>query len=172
MPNPVENLASKAMGAMKGGKAALEGLSGVFRKLAQEHGEVAALLMRVKSSSDPKVRADLFPTIRKELLSHEKGEMTIVYPAFREFPETIDIAEKHDREAGALRNQLELLNTTVYDDPSWMTQFDALVDLVQRHVSEEEHDFFPKGQKVLGDRSDELQKEFEEVKSATLVALG
>ena len=172
MPNPVENIASKAMGAMKGGKAALEGLRGVFRKLAQEHGEVAALLMRVKSSSDPKVRADLFPKIRNELLSHEKAEMTIVYPAFREFPETVDIAEKHDREAGALRNQLDLLNVTVYDDPSWTTQFEALVDLVQRHVAEEEGDFFPKGQKLLGDRAEELQKEFEEVKSAALAGLG
>jgi len=58
MPNPAEELASKAMGAMKVGKATIEGLTGIFRKLAQEHGEVSALLMRVKSSSDPQVRAE------------------------------------------------------------------------------------------------------------------
>jgi hypothetical protein len=171
MPNPVEQFGAKAMGAIKKGKAAIEGLNGVFRKLAQEHGEVSALLLRVKASSDPAVRAELYPKIRAELLSHEKGEITVVYPALREYPQTIEIANLHDREASQLKNMLQTLDATDYDSPDWDTQFGALVDIVQRHVAEEEQEFFPKGQEVLGDRVDSLQQRFEEVKEAALSEL-
>jgi hypothetical protein len=172
MANLAEELASKAMGAMKMGKAALTGLSGVFSKLEQEHGEVTALLMRVKASSDPGVRAELFPKIRAELLSHEKGELLVVYPALREFTDTAGIADKHDMEASQLQKTLDALTGTAYDDPSWEPQFIALIDLVQRHVAEEEGDWFPKAQAVLGDRTDALRAQFEQVKQDTLRALG
>lgn len=171
MTNPVEELASKAMGAAKVGKATLEGLTGIFKKLAQEHGEVSALLLRVKSSSDPTVRAELFPKIRKELLSHERGEMTVLYPVYREYPETEGIADIHDREAGELEKMISTVVATEYQDPEWETRFDALVDLVKRHVAEEENDFFLKGQKVLGDRAKPLEKQFIEVKESTLKSL-
>src|SRR5579884_4353382 len=80
MPTRTEQIASKAMGAMKVAKATVKGLGGVFRKLSQEHGEVTALLMRVKRSSDVEVRRSLFPDIRRELLCHEKAELEVVYP--------------------------------------------------------------------------------------------
>jgi hypothetical protein len=63
------------MGAVKATKAKIKGLTGVFERLSREHGEVMALLLRVKASSHPEVRAELFPKIRAELLSHEKGEL-------------------------------------------------------------------------------------------------
>jgi hemerythrin superfamily protein len=156
------------MGAIKVGKAAIEGLTGIFRKLAQEHGEVSALLLRVKSSSDPKVRADLYPKIRAELLAHEAGEVTVLYPAYRQHPDTEYIADKHDQEASQLQKMLATVSEIEYQNPGWADQFDALVALVQRHVAEEESDFFPKGQKLLGDRAEELETEFKRVKEAEL----
>ncbi len=171
MTNPAEELASKVMGAAKRGKATLEGLSGIFKTLAQEHGEVSALLLRVKSSSDPQVRAELFPKIRKELLSHEKGEVAVLYPAYRGFTETEMIADKHDQEAGHLEKMIATVVATEYQDPEWATRFDALVDLVQRHVAEEENEFFPKGERVLGERTKDLEAQFKQVKEATLNSL-
>jgi hypothetical protein len=171
MTNPAEELASKGMGAMKAGKATLEGLTGIFKRLAIEHGEVSALLLRVKSSSDPKVRAELFPKIRDELLSHEQGEMTVLYPVYREVAELASIAEKHDKEAGQLEQMISTVEETEYQDPAWDTHFDALVDLVKRHVAEEENEFFPKGQKAFGERTESLEQEFKRVKEASLNAL-
>jgi len=165
MANPLEELASKAMGAAKLGKAALEGLTGVFRKLTQEHGEVAALLMRVRATHDPKVRAELFPEIRRELLSHEKAELAVVYPAFRMHEEMRQIADEHDIQSGQLEKMLGEITPLAYDDPTWNTKFDALVDLVQRHVSIEEHDYFPKAEKVMDSNETEaLRAQYESVK--------
>jgi len=160
------------MGAMKAGKAVLEGLTGIFTTLAKEHGEVSALLLRVKSSDDPKVRAELFPKIRKELLSHEQGEVTVLYPAYRQMPALAMIADKHDQEAGQLKKMIANVVECDYQDPEWANRFDALVDLVKRHVAEEEGDFFLKGQELLADRTAELDEAFKSVKSAALQSVG
>src|SRR5437868_2871676 len=110
MPNSLEKAASKTMGTVKGAKATLKGLSGVFKKLMQEHGEVAALMERVSMSSEDSVRRELYPTIRKELLAHEKGELKAVYPVLGQYAETVDIAETHAREASELEAAIKTLD--------------------------------------------------------------
>jgi hemerythrin superfamily protein len=167
-----EQIGAKVMGAAKLGKAALEGLSGVFLKLAQEHGEVSALLMRVRATQDPQIRAELFPQIRAELLSHERGELTVVYPALRRHDETRMLADEHDMQAGQLEKMLNELSARAYNAPDWPTLFDALVDLVQRHVAKEEQEYFPRADKVMSsDETDTLRREYEDVKASTRAAL-
>jgi hemerythrin superfamily protein len=151
MPNRVENIASKAVGKLKSAKAAVEGLSGVFRRLAQEHGEVTALLMRVKHSSDPKVRSTLFATIKKELLAHEKSELKAVYPVLLEHPDTQQIAAHHNQEAAQLEQMITELAALDAGDASWQAKFEALADTVQHHATEEEEQIFPQAQRVLGE---------------------
>jgi len=151
MSNPVESAASKVMGAAKDVKATFKGLTGVFKHLMEEHGKVAALLKRVNGSSDEKVRAELYPTIRKELLAHEKGEVDAVYPVLAQFAETRGIAAQHDSEASELKAAIAAVDALAFNDPSWGPEFERLVKLVERHVAEEESDFFPKAQDVLGE---------------------
>lgn len=163
-----EKIASKAMGGIKAAKATVEGLTGVFRHLAQEHGEVTALLLRVKTSSDPKVRIELFPTIRKELLSHEHGELEVVYPAMEPHDELKPMVAQHRQEAAQLEKMLEQLVALDYQDEAWMTTFSSMVDIIQRHTQEEENQIFPAAQKVLGDdEAEALLPRFEAAKNAT-----
>src|SRR5436190_14465783 len=98
MPNRAEEIASKAMGAAKAAKATVRGLSGVFRHLAREHGEAAALLLRLEMTSSAKVRADVFPAVMSELKAHEAGERRVVYPAFMGHPDLEKIAREHEGE--------------------------------------------------------------------------
>jgi hemerythrin superfamily protein len=150
MPNRVEKAASEVMGAVKAAKATIENLHGVFKQLTREHGEVTALLLRVKMSSDVKVRRELFPKIRQELLSHEKGELTVVYPMFRQHEELAGYAEMHEREAGSLEGMITRLGSLSYEDPQWAPAFNELVSAVEHHANEEEDDFFPAANKILG----------------------
>jgi hypothetical protein len=156
MPNRMEKVASDVMGAVKVAKAKIEGLSGVFQHLTREHGEVTALLLRLKTSSDPKVRAELFPKIRSELLAHEKGELAEVYPMFRQHTELMHFADEHGREAGRLELQIAALSAIGYEDASWADRFAKLFDLVAAHTKEEENHFFPAAQRVLGPQTAEL----------------
>jgi hemerythrin superfamily protein len=157
----VDEVATTAMGGMKAAKATLEGLSGVFRQLATEHGEVSALLQHIKMSSDPKVRAEMFPKIRAELLSHEKGELAVVYPALRAHPETQEMADQHDREASQLEKVINELSAMPVQSDTWELTLSTMIDLVQRHVAEEENQIFPAGQRVLGKQSEALLARYE-----------
>lgn len=164
-----EQIASKAMGAMKAAKATVKGLGGVFRKLSQEHGEVTALLMRVKRSTDVEVRRHLFPDIRRELLAHEKGELAVVYPAFRRHPELVSIADAHQNEADQLEQVIQQLSATDYADASWGRIFDRLVELVMHHATEEENQYFPKASRVMGDdEPNVLEKQYLDAKKSII----
>jgi hemerythrin superfamily protein len=173
MPNGIEKAASEVLGAVKSAKARLEGLTGVFQHLAREHGEVTALLLRVKSSRDPKVRAELFPKIRAELLSHEKAELTNVYPAFQQQPALAAFAEEHDNEASELEAAIAEVAGTPYEDARWQSRFEELVQLVTRHVDEEENEWFPAAEDALGKPwTEEVLPRYEATKANVMKTLG
>ncbi len=154
-PNQLARATPEATGPVKVVKTAIEGLSGVFQHLTHEHGEITALLLRVKTMSDPRARAALFPRIRIALLSHEKGEVAEVYPVFRERTELTLFAEDHDREAGQLEAQVHAVSVLAYDDAKWADRFTDLLDLVSGHTREEEYQYFPAAQRLLGDEAAE-----------------
>jgi hypothetical protein len=166
MPNRTQEVASKAAGAMKAVKATVKGFSGIFKQLTREHGEVSALLRRVKMTSDPQVRRELYPTIRSELLSHERGELRAVYPAFLQYKELEGIARAHEQEAGQLERLITELDAIAYDDDAWGHAFTKLVELVMQHTKEEENEYFPKANRILGqDVANRLQADYEATKA-------
>lgn len=164
MPGAMEQAASTVMGTMKVAKGAIEGLSGVFTTLMKEHGQLAALLMRVKGSSDLDLRRELWPTIRAELLSHEMAEMSVVYPAYRAHPETAAIAREHELDAGQLENLIHTLHAMDVEHPSWGSTFDELAKTVQHHVLEEEREYFRAGNRVFGAQADALDRAYKQAK--------
>jgi len=172
MPTQMEHAASKVMGAVKQMKGAAQGLSGIFRTLMQEHGEVSTLLSRLEGSDDPELRRRLFPLIRKELLSHEKGELALLYPVFEQYEETAELAMQHDREAQTMESLIRRLHETAFESDRWGAIFEELVDAVQRHVREEESKLFPKGELAMGSRKAEaLQYRYHATKQEIMAKL-
>ncbi len=139
------------MGAAKAVKATAKGLTGVFRHLMQEHGEVSALMKRVSMSSDAQVRREHYPKIREELISHERAEVRVVYSELGALQQTRDVAAKHNREAKELESAIADLDAIDPANSEWGPAFEQLVQLVTAHVTEEESDFFPKAQDVIGE---------------------
>jgi hemerythrin superfamily protein len=148
MPSRLDSMMSKGAGVMKGVKARLDGLHGVFKTLAEQHGEVSAMLKRLQDK--PEKKAELWPEIRRELISHERAEMREIYPVLRQHAQTRALADHHDQEAAELERLIERLNMQTAD---WTTLFDQLVDTVIHHANEEENEIFPKAQDAIGDRT-------------------
>jgi hypothetical protein len=142
--------ATDVMSALKTAKATVEGLDGVFKLLTREHGEVAALIDRVTLSADPELRRQIFPVIREKLLGHEKGELSVVYPAYLPDAELAGYAEMHDRDAGTLERYVERLAGMAYDDRQWEETFAELAAVVARHAKLEEQEYFPQANRVFG----------------------
>src|SRR5580658_5507645 len=88
-----DQVISKGTGLAHELMARIDGLVGVFGTLAEQHGEVGALLKRAKA--DASKRTELWPTIRAMLRSHEEGELREVYPVLREYAELRAFADRH-----------------------------------------------------------------------------
>lgn len=148
MPNRTDSILSQGMGKVKAMRARLSGLIGVFKTLAEQHGGVIMLLERAKAS-DQKF-TELWPTIRRELLSHEQAEMRELYPVLRAKEETRGLAEHHDTEANVLEQLINEIDRMVVGAPGRRHAFERLVNAVKHHAREEEHSVFPKAQEALG----------------------
>lgn len=161
MSNHMDTLISKGKGKMKAMQARLDGVVGVFKTLTEQHGEVEALLSRVKHDADK--RQDLWPKIRTELRSHERAEVQEVYPALRDrHQEPLSaLADQHDAEATELEQLIRRLDLIEITSDAWGKLFEQLVDTVVTHATEEETEIFPLAQSVLGEaRAKQLDKKF------------
>lgn len=160
MPTPMERIASKAMGTAKKAKGTLEGLTGVFKTLMEEHGEVSALLLRLKASGDLETRSRLWSTIRRELLTHERGETAVVYAMYEEYPALAPLAAEHNDQADSLEKLIEEVDAVAISGPRWQTLYEQLMQRVQEHVHDEEKRIFPAGQAEFGGQTDALREEY------------
>ena len=170
MPNRMDSMLSQGMGVVKGVKARLSGLVGVFKTLAEQHGEVTALLESAKASDDKFTQ--LWPTIRRELISHEKAEMREVYPVLRAREATRALADHHDAEASELEQLITSIDELAVGAPARREMYQRLIDTVLHHAREEESDIFPKAQDAIGkDQAEALDARFLAAKQQIAVAM-
>lgn len=148
MPNRLDSILSQGFGKAKGLKARLTGLVGVFEVIAEQHGEVTALMERARTSDEK--FTELWPTIKRELLSHEKAETQEVFPPIRANEATRALAERHDAEAVALETLIGQVDQLAIGSQARKDTYQRLIDTVLHHAKEEEKDIFPKAQEALG----------------------
>lgn len=161
MPNPVQNVAAKAAGKAAGVRARVRGLTGVFNLLAQQHKEAALLLERTKQASDPEERREHWLAVRRELICHERAELTTVYPALHEVDELTGIETSHANDAEQLESAMSRIDLAGFATSRWPDLLEDLIQLVKRHAEMEEQEFFPRAQDALGkDAADALEGPF------------
>lgn len=122
--------------------------------LKEDHKTVKRLFRefeKTRKDATPPAKRALVDKIVKELTTHAYIEETIFYPAARaEVPDTddhvLESVEEHHVVAWLLSEVAKL-------DPADET-FDAkvtvLIENVEHHVEEEEHEWFPQVRKALG----------------------
>jgi hemerythrin superfamily protein len=159
MANPIENVIAKGAGKVAAIEARAKGLKGVFTKLAEQHREAATLLSRAESTTDVEKRRDLWREIKKQLISHERAELSEIYPMLSAYEATRDIVGRHGQEAQVLETTIRQIDAMSFDTPAWKTSIERLITLVKQHVAEEEGEFFPRAQQALGE---EAVKQLEE----------
>jgi hemerythrin-like domain-containing protein len=93
--------------------------------------------------------------------------LKVVYPALAEYPETAAIAAAHAHHASEIEAAIAELDALSFNSPSWAPAFERLDHLVFEHVDQEESNYFPLAQKVLGDeRAKLLLSKFEAAKKS------
>jgi hemerythrin-like domain-containing protein len=110
-------------------------------------------------SHDPSERAQLWPVLRIELLSHERAEARAVYPELRERAETRAFVAQHDRDASELEEAVAVVDGLRLDAEAWRERFERVAELVKAHVEREEGEMFEAAQAVVGEAMAEVLDE-------------
>jgi hypothetical protein len=154
-----DEIIGKAAGAAKQAVSILTGDRGILNTLQKEHGEVAALLKRIKTTDTDadglRDRGELFHKIRIELMSHDEAEVASFYEALDPHPEAREIMHSSRREHHELRELLTTLSAMHVDDVAFLPTIERLEQTVMHHVNEEEHDVFDLAKELLS--TDELK---------------
>jgi len=125
-------------------------LLGVFSTLAEQHGQVAAMLAQLQQ--DPSARDVQWPLVRRELVSHEHSEVRELYPVLRQYEAMRALADHHDEEARELDALIGRLDTLDIRSDEWGEVLDTLISTVLHHAKEEEEQqIFPAAQEAIGE---------------------
>lgn len=155
MSSIVEEAVAKAVGRWGAMKASVQGLEGIFPRLASEHDELALLMGRAEMSSDPHKRAELWGKIKTLLRAHERCETRVLFsePAIVSLP---GVTAMHVEETERAMSLLHAVEQASFDSAQWEASFKQFQDVVLLHASHEEG-FFHRMQDVVGaQRSKEL----------------
>lgn len=162
----------KAVGKMKAARELATGHPGVFRKLGEEHTVVAMMMARIAATKNPAIRAELFPTLRRELLAHAEGEEAEFYPLLEQHDETRFLAQKARNQHFAVKKLLQDLSEMPYDAEKWPRLFEFLLENVRLHVKLEEHEIFPKAQHFIdARRARSVEEKYAQKKSQVMQAV-
>jgi len=135
-------------------------LVGVFETLVKEHQKAAELMGRLVHQSAAS-RQQAWPIVRRQLLSHDRAEELEIYAALEGYDGARDILEHHKLEAGELEGALNELDAIDYDSDQWLSKLSDIVALFDDHVRDEETEYFPRMQQLLGeDKARELHERF------------
>lgn len=167
MTNIIERAVARAAAKWGGIQATAKGQYGVFRRLSEEHREIASWLRSVATTSDVETRRELWPVLRDALLAHERAEMQEVYPDFEWHPSLVDNVVTHDEDAERLQDFVNELERLGFESHDWQPTVAKLEALMNAHIEREEELLFPHVQAVIGkDRAEELEARYVATKAA------
>lgn len=143
--------------------------------LKADHDKVKKLLTELESTTERgvKTRAELFATIKGELMVHEAIEEEIFYPALKSHPKAKDIVlegyEEH-HVVDMLMGELERLDVS---DETWGAKALVMKENIEHHIEEEEGEMFKQARRVFDrDELEELGGRMEERKTSAQRELG
>lgn len=147
MPNLMERASIQASGAVRAIRASARGLHGIFLLLAEEHGEIAALLTRAASTSNAEKRRELWEMAHNELIAHERAETTHVYPALRAL---VEMGAEQEAAARKLEAAVAYVSTLIIESDEWSRAVSTTAQVFEAHATHEEAAFFTAAQEQLG----------------------
>jgi hemerythrin superfamily protein len=134
-------------------------MASIINLLKKDHEKVKKLLDDTINTKD----TSKYPMIQKELRIHMEGEENLLYPKTRDQATdlTLEAYEEHD----LVKKELREIDNLNINDEHWMPKMKVVKDLIEHHVKEEEEEYFPESEKILGkDHLEKLGQKYEDWK--------
>jgi hypothetical protein len=135
--------------AMRLVKTALSPAENAIDLLKSQHEEVKALFKRIEKASSRAQKTKLFDELAAKLVGHDAIEREIFYPACEKGMGMTDLLGEALVEHGVVEFSLYQADQA-RQAKDFPFKCQVLSEIVEHHVHEEEHDFFPKVERALG----------------------
>ena len=135
-------------------------MANIINLLKKDHKNVKKLLDDTINNRD----TSKYPQIQKKLRIHMEGEENLLYPKTRKQATdlTLEAYEEHD----LVKKELKDIDNLNINDECWMPKMKVVRDLIEHHVEEEEEEYFPKSEELLGlDQLEHLGQKYEDWKN-------
>ncbi|MGI8930554.1 MAG: hemerythrin domain-containing protein [Candidatus Limnocylindria bacterium] len=139
--------------------------------LKSDHDRVKKLLEEGDSTTERgvKTRTELFQTLKKEMMVHERIEEEIFYPALKQHPKAKEIVLEGYEEHHVVDEIMGELEKTDVSDEKWGAKFTVMKENIEHHIEEEEGDMFIKARQILSaEELTDLGARMQELKMAAL----
>ena len=142
----------------------------VFTLLRRDHAKVSSIFQQIQGGfgqPDTPERHRLFRQLKTELEVHAEVEDLHVYRVFQQAESTRDDAHEALEAHRKIKTVLDELAAAPAYDHQWVTKFQDLHQLVEKHVAAEETRMFRKAQAAMTPQeADELGVKVETAKQA------
>jgi hemerythrin superfamily protein len=135
-------------------------MTNIIDLLKEDHKKVKTLLDETIKNRD----TSNYPQIQKELRIHMEGEENLLYKKTRNQATdlTLEAYEEHD----LVKKELRDIDNLNINDEHWMPKMKVVKDMIEHHVEEEEEEYFPKSEELLGlDELNQLGQKYEDWKN-------
>jgi hypothetical protein len=133
--------------------SAAPALTGVFLTLLEQHRRVLEALRTAGSLDAPAKRQERWLSARGDLLSHERAEHQVIYRRLEDQPAAHSLVDQHRLQADELETAIAELDAVPPGSELWLEKLDDLLAMLDDHVRDEEHDFFPAALALIGERA-------------------
>lgn len=143
----------------------------IYNLLKEDHDRVAELFEQLEERTQQavKTREQTFATLKSELEAHSEAEQNVFYSALKEYDETRERVLESIQEHDQVNRRLTELGGMIKDTEEWMVELNALKEMIERHVQEEEDELFDLARQVLSShQADALGSRFEQEKEKLL----
>jgi hemerythrin-like domain-containing protein len=146
----IKSRASRAVGrAVRLVQDSLTPTDNAIELLKSQHEEVKSLFKRIERATLRAQKTKLFDELARKLVGHDAIEREIFYPACEKGMGMTDLLGEALVEHGVVEFSLYQADQA-RQAKDFQFKCQVLSELLEHHVEEEEHEFFPKVEKALG----------------------
>ena len=121
-----------------------------------DHDRLKELLDEALDTDEPTERSELLHQIRSELMSHERMEEDVFYPALRSNAAATEIVLEGYEEHHVIDTILDELMDVPEESEQWKAKLKVLQENIENHIEEEEGEMFKKARQTFD--NDALEK--------------
>jgi hemerythrin superfamily protein len=172
MPAPASSNLNRIHLSLRASATKPRPLVGIFEILVQQHREILESLRRAGSVKTAIMRRERWTQARRQLLSHERAEEQVVYASLDGYVAARTVLEQHGDQTVELELAIADLDATDIESEEWIEQLRDVIAMLADHVRDEENEFFPRAQTLLGENmARELEDPFASAQREVLHAL-